>query len=271
MSVPRHSPPPNYAREFGVAGNRVVLVGEILAGGTAWRPHAEKLAVNWRVTTVTPVVTLEAADGHTPRPGWTIADEARVLQSFLDEAGMEKVHLGGWSLGGAIALEVATAIPERIASLTLVEAQAWWVMRALRLEPLGYEQLVRAFERFNIADVDEESLIAFLQMVGAVEDRDDPREMRGWRLAVANRQAIPFSQTVVNTQGDTATLAKLAMPVLLSGGDASQPFDQAITEGLARLIPHAERLTLPGNHTSHLTNLGAFLDRFERFLTQARF
>ncbi len=254
-----------------------MLVGEILAGGIAWRPHAEKLAERWRVTTVTPVVTLDAADGRQPRPGWTIADEAGVLLAYLDptdedatdETGQEKVHLGGWSLGGAIALDVAVARPERVASLTLVEAQAWWVMRALGLEPPDYDDLVKGFERFRVADVDEQVLSAFLHMVGAVKPGEDAREQRGWRLAVANRQAVPFSITVVNTERDPGVLADLAMPVLLSEGDSSQPFDHAITEGLARLIPHAERLVLPGNHTSHLTNLDAFLDRFEALLARA--
>ncbi len=77
MWVPSNNQQPGYVRHYGEAGAHVVLVGEILAGGTAWRSHAEALADRWRVTTVTPLVTLEASAGQRPAEGWTIADEAQ--------------------------------------------------------------------------------------------------------------------------------------------------------------------------------------------------
>lgn len=43
-----------------------------------------------------------------------------VVRGFLDATGADRVHLVGHSMGGAIALGLALAAPERVASLTLV-------------------------------------------------------------------------------------------------------------------------------------------------------
>ena len=59
------------------------------------------------------------------------------------------------------------------------------------------------------------------------------------------------------------------MPVLLARGDRARSFDVAMTDGLAGLIPHAERLVLPGAHTSHIENAEAFVVRLTAFLETA--
>jgi pyruvate dehydrogenase E2 component (dihydrolipoamide acetyltransferase) len=45
---------------------------------------------------------------------------AATVMSFMDALGIDRAHLIGHSLGGAIAVEVANAAAERIASLTLI-------------------------------------------------------------------------------------------------------------------------------------------------------
>ncbi len=247
----------------------MVLVGEILAGAAAWRSHAEALADRWHVAALTPIVTLEAAEGRLPPEGWTIAAEAEALLAFLDTHDMGRVHLAGWSLGGAIALDLAAAHPDRVRSLTLVEPQVWWVIQALGLAPPGFDEKLESYRRFLVDDVDEQTLADFWVTAGAVAPEEDPREQRGWRLAWANRQAVTFCWTVTHTQDDIDKLDRLTMPVLLVGGTESPSHDLAIIEGLAERIPHAERLTLPGRHTSHIVNQDAFLERLETFMRSA--
>ncbi len=46
--------------------------------------------------------------------------QARYMFSFLDEMGVDKVHLVGWSNGGGVGLRMADLDPDRIASLTML-------------------------------------------------------------------------------------------------------------------------------------------------------
>jgi pimeloyl-ACP methyl ester carboxylesterase len=258
--------PDGYARDYGGSGEPLVLVGEILAGAAAWRPHAEALTQRWRVTVTSPLLTIHAGRGERPPEPWSIAAEADVLAAYLDACGLGRVHLGGWSLGGGIAMELAMAHPERVRSLTLVEPQVWWVMRGLHNEPPEYAGVMERYRRFVVDDVDEATLAEFLWEVGGLARDEDPREQRGWRLAYENRGAIPYAWTIINTEEDIARVASLTMPVLLSRGEGARPFDVAMTDGLAGLIPHAERLFLPGAHTSHIEHAEAFVARLAAFL-----
>ena len=247
----------------------VVLVGEILAGGAAWRQHAGALAPHWRVGTVTPVVTALAGEGHRPPEGWRIPDEAESLLRLLDAEGITQAHLGGWSLGGTVALELAMAHPERVRSLLLVEAQAWWLYAGQPGRPAWYEAMRERFGHFHVERVEEEHVARFLHHVGAVPEHEDPRESRGWRLANANRNALPFSWWVITHTGDPARLDRLTMPVLVVHGDATTPYDASMSADLARRIPGAQRLVLEGMHTSHIASFDAFMAAYIPFITRA--
>jgi len=61
---------------------------------------------------------------------FTLADEAASAIALIDEAA-GKVHLIGHSYGGALALHVALARPDRIASLTLYEPSAFHLLRQM--------------------------------------------------------------------------------------------------------------------------------------------
>jgi pyruvate dehydrogenase E2 component (dihydrolipoamide acetyltransferase) len=50
----------------------------------------------------------------------TVGEFARMLEMFMDAAGLERSHLIGHSLGGAVALEFAVSRPERALSLVLI-------------------------------------------------------------------------------------------------------------------------------------------------------
>jgi len=72
---------------------------------------------------VAPVIALDLP-GHgqsTPRlPGTTLAELARFVAHFLDRLDVERAHLVGHSMGGAIAARMALDHPKRVASLALI-------------------------------------------------------------------------------------------------------------------------------------------------------
>ena len=55
-----------------------------------------------------------------PLADYSIEADAVALLALLDELGIERAHLLGWSLGGGVALHAARMAPERIASITLL-------------------------------------------------------------------------------------------------------------------------------------------------------
>ena len=77
------------------------------------------------VAEVAPVIALDLP-GHgqsDPRlPGTTLAALAGFVARFLDAVGVQRAHLVGHSMGGAIAAQLAHDAPGRVASLTLVNS-----------------------------------------------------------------------------------------------------------------------------------------------------
>jgi pimeloyl-ACP methyl ester carboxylesterase len=63
--------------------------------------------------------------GRSEKPvdfSYSIHDEASLVVDFMNVLGLEKVDLGGWSMGGAIAQHVAYDHPERIERLILFDS-----------------------------------------------------------------------------------------------------------------------------------------------------
>ncbi len=247
----------------------MVLVGDILGGYASWSAHAERLIERWRVIAVSPVVVGYAAQGEAPPEPWSIDVEADAMASALDDVGVRSAHVGGWSLGGAVAIAFAMAYPERTRSLVLVEPQVRWVLRALGREREADADVEELRAYGGDSDVDEATLARFLQKVGAVAPGEDPRENRAWRLAWNHRLAIRYAHRVVEHHDDIERLARLTMPLLIVRGKDTDPTDRAMSDGLADLLPGAERLILPGGHTSHMTALEPFLGALTELVERA--
>ena len=76
------------------------------------------------VAAAVPVIALDLpghgqSDVRLPGAG-TLADLADFVLHFLDHLGLERVHVVGHSMGGAIAAQMALAAPRRVASLVLI-------------------------------------------------------------------------------------------------------------------------------------------------------
>jgi pimeloyl-ACP methyl ester carboxylesterase len=53
-------------------------------------------------------------------PDYSIRAHARAVLSFMDELGIDRAHILGWSMGGGVALNLSDLDPRRLASLTLL-------------------------------------------------------------------------------------------------------------------------------------------------------
>lgn len=80
----------------------------------------------------------------------TLPNQVAHLERWLTERDIERVHLVGHSVGGAIAILFATAYPHRVASLFSVEGNftlndAFWSASVARMSPVEAEAMLASF------------------------------------------------------------------------------------------------------------------------------
>jgi 3-oxoadipate enol-lactonase len=101
-------------RQIRGQGPPVLLVHAGGFDGRMWDPLAQRLED--RFTLVIPDLR---GHGRTPLPPEPYAD-AEDLMAVLDELGIDRAAVVGASFGGRVALELATAAPDRVAALALL-------------------------------------------------------------------------------------------------------------------------------------------------------
>jgi len=106
-----------YCATSGRGEEAFLLVPGYAADHTGWMLTRPALAAKGRVFAPDlPGGLLSSRDVGTG----DVAFFAGIVRALIDHAGLERVHLVGHSLGAAISVAVATAVPERVSRLTLV-------------------------------------------------------------------------------------------------------------------------------------------------------
>ena len=140
--------------------------------------------------------------------GYSISDQAAIVEGFLDSQHLQEVDLAGWSMGGWIAMRVALQQPERIRRLVLLDSAG------LRFR-LGFDPaLFQPASPTDLAALEEllvphpRPLPRFLAM--AMLRRGDDI---GW---VVNRSV---QSMMTGTDLVDGKLGALTMPVLIGWGE----------------------------------------------------
>ncbi|MCP9485362.1 MAG: alpha/beta hydrolase [Gaiellaceae bacterium MAG52_C11] len=181
------------------------------------------------------------------------ADAARVL----DEAGVERAHVAGTSLGGMIAQELALTSPERVEKLVL----ACTTPGGSRAFPMPQRTVDLILARASLREYVE----------NALEPADRP-DLVERILAHRERTAQGFeawsAQAAAGAGFDAADrLGGLVAPTLVQHGDGDVVVDPRNAELLAELIPDA-RLEVyeGGGHLFFWQEPERFVRELEEFL-----
>jgi pimeloyl-ACP methyl ester carboxylesterase len=188
----------------------------------------------------------------------TIEDMAFHYIEMLDDLGLEEVALGGVSLGGWIAAEVAVRWPERVKRLWIADAPGLWVDE----EPLP--DMFRLMQDKNglreLLFHDPQSYMAKMVI------QDDPDEEK----MLAAYQALTVLARLVWERPYDPKLAgrlhRVQCPTLLVWGENDRLVPKAYGEAYKKYLPHAELKLIPNcGHLPMFEREAEFVDIVGKF------
>lgn len=179
------------------------------------------------------------------------------MEALLVEFPSAPVHLVGWSLGGMLALQIARAYPERVASLVLVattprfKSTTGWPHGSSSALFKGFKYAVasgaiKSLNRFFMLMLHGDSLSRseYNQLARMSVDRNNPPSQEGLDSGLELLEKLDLRETVGDIQ----------QPTLIIHGEEDAIVPLAAGSWLANHLPNAELHTVPGcGHAPFLT------------------
>jgi 3-oxoadipate enol-lactonase len=176
---------------------------------------------------------------------YEVADMAADTIALADALGLERFHLLGMSLGGAIAQEMALALGDRVLSLTLCVSYA------------GGGRWLRDRARLEVAALDcrsEEALVDEMMLLTLSEETYEQASLIAYQrqliLSYPHRQRREgfVRQLLASSRHDaSARLGSLTVPTHVIGAERDLLVPVWKSHQLAALIPHAKLTVIPGS------------------------
>lgn len=188
----------------------VVLIGSLGSDRSMWNPQIAALSAAVHVLAVD-----LRGHGRSPVPPgpYSVAELAEDVVALLDSLEVNRVHLVGLSLGGAVSQWLAIHRPERVRTLTLLCTSAkfgepaQWLDRAAAVRAAGTASLADAVlerwftpelaardadlverHRRMIADTSDEGYAACCEALSEWDSRSDLNRITAPTLVIAGRQ-----------------------------------------------------------------------------------
>lgn len=244
------------------AGDDLILLCGLGDAHDAWSHQLETLSTDYRVTSID---NRGVGRSTLPSGPFTVADMAADTAAVLDDLEVRQAHVAGFSMGGAIAQELALARPDLVRSLTLVgtwcrtdehqrrlfEAWAWMAERAESDEAFVRALFLWVYTRRAHLD-------------GSIE---------GWvqgALTAAHPQSTDaFVQTVAAIVGHDAAdrLDAISVPSLVIAGEDDAICPPDVQRDLADRIPGSTVTLLSAEaHQPFQESPAVFDERLRDFL-----
>jgi len=216
----------------------VLLHGYVGDGATTWRGQLEGLSDRF---TVVAWDMPGAGMSSDPPESFGLEGYADCLAGFIGRLGLERPHVAGLSLGGALALELYRRHPGAPATLVLASAYAGWggslpadvaaqrLRQALAMSELSGEEFVGTLLPTMFSEgTAPEAVAAF----GASMRSFHPAGLRAMaRASAGNVREV---------------LGRIEVPTLLVYGDQDVRAPLAVAEDLHAAIPGSRLVVLPG-------------------------
>jgi lipase len=185
----------------------------------------------------------------------SLDDYADQVHAVVDLVG-EPVHLIGFSWGGATALQVGVTTPEELSSLTVIEPEAYSL---LRLEnPQVFAEIVGLRDRWREHVRADRWYEAFEEFIDFYNGRGSfahwPADRRNMFLN-EQRARGDLWDVLFDAPLTREVLRTMAVPVLVVEGSATSAIDHALCEVVLRHVPQVEHAIIEGaGHMIPLTH-----------------
>lgn len=214
--------------------------------------------VRGRLAARTRVITPDLRGlGRTPLPETerapSLADAAADVLAMLDKLGLDRVLLGGCSMGGYVAMAVLRAAPERIAGLVLIDTKHEADGEQVRQNRL---RVAERAERDGIGGWLAESMLE--NLLGADTRGTSPDVVDNTRRMIEAQapSGVAWAQRAMAARPDsTETLRDAKVPALVLVGEQDTLTPPELAQRMAALLAGASLVNLPG--TGHLAPLEA--------------
>ena len=242
-------------------GFPLVLVQGLGYARWGWEPVADALAERYEIVLLD---NRGIGDSDAPSGAYTAAEMAGDVLSVLDEAGLDKPHIVGTSLGGMVAQELALTAPERVDKLVLVcttpggrnaaPMPGKTVRLIARAPTLGREVALRKFVENALAPDPPDGIVE--RILAHRLETDQP--LSAW-----------LSQAAAGMTFDAwDRLPNLKIPTLVVHGTADVVVDPKNADLLAARIPGAQLELFPGcGHLLFWEEPERFVEVVEGFLS----
>ncbi|WP_158888303.1 alpha/beta fold hydrolase [Amycolatopsis anabasis] len=228
----------------------LVLLHAFPLDARMWNPVREPLAARTRL--ITPD---QRGLGRTKLPETdrapSLEDAALDVLALLDKLELEKVVLGGCSMGGYLTLAVLRAAPERIGGLVLIDT------KATADAPAAAENrraIARRAESDGVTGWLATSMLPKLLSVGTIYRRPDIAETVRDLADSQPPSGIAWAQRAMAARPDSRELlAETEIPALVIVGSEDKLTPPDAARELAEALPNGELVVVPG--AGHLTPL----------------
>jgi 3-oxoadipate enol-lactonase len=253
MSIAKVGSVELYYEEHGT-GDPLLLIMGLAADSQAWMFQIPDFAKRYRV-----IAFDNRGVGRSSKPAgpYTIHEMADDTVGLLDALKIEKAHVVGVSMGGMIAQELVLRNPERVRALVLACTYPEPDADIERTRTFTVEQFGGSVDSSGGIHVDLKALnpMMFLQQLlpnvfnQSFIEKELPKLMQVFSGALQygfSMEAILGQVGAVMTHKATDRLHRIASPTLVITGDADRLVPPAGSDVLAREIPNAKLVKVPG-------------------------
>ncbi|HET7478675.1 MAG TPA: alpha/beta fold hydrolase [Rubrobacteraceae bacterium] len=230
----------------------VILLHAFPLNSRMWTPQAEALAGSSRV--IAPDYPGFGRSPSSPAQP-DVCYYAKCVHRLLDRLGLEKVVLGGISMGGYVAFECLRQFPGRVSALVLANTRPDPDSEEIRESRREMARRVAAEGVEVLVELQMQRLLA----QSTLQNDETTVELVRSMILESNPNGVVAALSAMRERPDsTPLLPEISVPTLVIGGAEDEISTPEVMGEMAAKIPNSRHIVLEG--AGHLSNLEAPLE-----------